>query len=95
MSASYLDIIQDHWESILALYMRFEEKNPVMLFDLKEHQIHAYPYEGFKAQLSRKSQRALEEQYQRALEKNYMVIFVRDEEQKQMTSFSLAIEEDT
>ncbi len=93
MSTSYLDIIESHWESILALYMQFEDKNPVMLFDLKEHQIYAYPYEGFKAQLSRKSQRELEQQYQRALEKNYMVIFVRDDEQKQMTSFSLAIEE--
>lgn len=94
MSASYLDIIQEHWESILSLYLQFEDKNPVMLFDLKERQIHAYPYEGFKAQLSRKSQRELAEQYQRAQEKNYMVIFVRDEAQKQMTSFSLAIEED-
>jgi hypothetical protein len=89
MSTSYHDIIQYHWDSILALYMQFEDKNPVMLFDLKEHQIHAYPYEGFKAQLSRKSQRELEQQYRRALEKNY----VQDEEQKQLTSFSLAIEE--
>jgi hypothetical protein len=93
MSTSYLDIIQGHWDSILALYMQFADKNPVMLFDLDQHQIHAYPYEEFKAQLSRKSQRELEQQYRRALEKDYMVIFVRDEAQKQLTSFSLAIEE--
>ena len=93
MSISYLDVIQGHWESILTLYMQFEEKNPVMLFDLKEHQIYAYPYQDFKAQLSRKSQQELEQQYRRALEQNFMVIFIRDEEHKQFVSYSLAIEE--
>jgi hypothetical protein len=93
MSTSYLDLIQGHWESILSLYMQFEDKNPVMLFDLKEHQVHAYPYQEFKDQLNRKSQRELAQQYRRALEQNYMVIFIRDEEQKQLVSYSLAIEE--
>ena len=94
MNTAYVDIIKSHWDSILKLYKQFEDKKPVMLFDLKEHEVFAYPYEDFKAELSRKSQIALEEQYQRALENNYMVIFVRDDIRGRMASYSLEIEEE-
>jgi hypothetical protein len=93
MTTSYHDIIQDHWESILKLYLQFEAQKPVMLFDIREGEIHALPYEGFKTQLNAKSQVALTEQYARALENNLMVLFVRDTENNNIASYSLEITE--
>jgi len=93
MTASYRDIIQSQWESILNLYLQFEDKKPVMLFDIREGEIHALPYEAFKAQLNQKSQVTLTEQYQRALEDNLMVLFVRDTENNNIASCSLEITE--
>jgi len=93
MTTSYRDIIESQWENILNLYLQFEDKKPVMLFDIRQGEIHALPYEGFKAQLNEKSQAALTEQYQRALENNLMVLFVRDTENNNIASYSLEITE--
>ena len=93
MTTSYLDLIQAHWESILNLYWQFEDKKPVMLFDIQQNEVYAYPYEGFKSELNKKSRESLEQQYQRALENNYVVVFVRDNDQGNLVSYSLELEE--
>ena len=93
MGNSYLEIIQEQGENILGLYRQFEDKKPVMVFDLHENMVYAFPYEEFLKQLNRKSRQALAEQYERALASNYVVVFVRDTEQGQMVSYSIALEE--
>jgi hypothetical protein len=93
MSTSYLDAIQDHWDSIVSLYRQFEDKKPVMVFDLHEQTVYAFPYEEFKTELNQKSRLALEEQYTRALSGNYLVVFIRDTEAGQMVSYSIGLEE--
>lgn len=86
---SYLEVIQAQWDNILKLYEQFADKKPVMLFDMQDNTVYAYPYQGFKAELNQKSQRALEEQYERALADNSVVVFVRDREQNNLVSYSL------
>ena len=61
MSTSYLDAIQDHWDSIVSLYRQFEDKKPVMVFDLHKQTVYASPYEEFKAELNQKSRLTLDE----------------------------------
>jgi len=93
MSNSYREIIEERGQSILDLYRQFEDKKPVMVFDLHENMVYAVPYEGFMKELSQKSRLALAEQYERALASNYVVVFVRDTEQGQMVSYSIALQE--
>jgi hypothetical protein len=90
---SYLEIIQGQWENILKLYRQFEDKKPVMLFDIQDNTVYAYPYEGFKAELNQKSQRHLEHQYERALATDSVIVFVRDREQNNLVSYSLQRDE--
>lgn len=94
MNASYLAIIQSHWEEILNLYLKFEEERPVMVFDMDKNEVFAYPYQDFRTRLKPKSQALLVQQYQQALEKNHMVIFVKDDDNNTMASFSVKIYED-
>lgn len=89
------DIVDDleelaafHSEAIRMLYERFTDKAPVMLFDVQEHRIYAYPYVEFKKDLNTRSQRSLKKQYEQALEENQMVVFVRDNDQQRLVSFS-------
>jgi hypothetical protein len=89
------DIVDDleelaafHSEAIRMLYERFTDKAPVMLFDVQEERIYAYPYVEFKKDLSTRSQRSLKKQYEQALEENQMVVFVRDNDQQRLVSFS-------
>jgi hypothetical protein len=87
-----LDAAQERWPHILMTYQRFEAKNPVMLLDIQEQRTYAYPYADFSNDLSEKSQRSLKEQYEKALRENKVVVFVRDNVQKRLVSFSMDVE---
>jgi hypothetical protein len=78
---------------LLGLYKRFEDKKPVMLLDIQEQKIYAYPYNDFKSELSKRSQIQLEEQYEAAILNNEMVVFVRDNKKKELVSYSLEYRE--
>jgi hypothetical protein len=60
-----------------------------MLLDIQEQKIYAYPYSEFKSDLTKRSQVQLEEQYEKAILNNKMVIFVRDNEKRKLVSYSV------
>jgi hypothetical protein len=81
-----------YWPYILMIYQRFEDQRPVMLFDIQEQRIYAYPYADFRRELSARSQQSLKEQYDQAVREDKIVVFVRDNEQRRLVSFSMANE---
>jgi len=84
------DAMAEHWEQIVAGYKQFEDKRPVMLYDIQENRIYAYPYEDFKNDMSSaKSQASLAEQYELARRAGTMVVFVRDNEARRLASYSM------
>lgn len=92
MNELYLDVIDEQWSNILKIYKKFEDKKPIMLFDMQEKRIYAYPYTDFKSDLSKKSQNMLQKQYNDALLDNKVVVFVRDNEQETLVSSSYNLE---
>jgi hypothetical protein len=66
MSDRYFKAIEEHWPNIRALYMTYESEKPIILYDIQEKKIFAYPYKEFKADLSAKSQGSLEHDYKSA-----------------------------
>ena len=66
VSDPYFEAIQEQWQNILALYKTYESKKPIILYDIQEQKIYAYPYKEFKADLSEKSQVSLEHDYKSA-----------------------------
>jgi hypothetical protein len=91
-SEKYLDVIDEQWSNIFKLYKKFEDKKPIMLFDMQDGKIYAYQYESFKSELSKKSQSMLQKQYNDALLDNKVVVFVRDNEQETLVSSSYNLE---
>jgi tetratricopeptide (TPR) repeat protein len=87
-----LDAVHKHWDNILTAYRQFGGQKPIVLFDLQEQRIYVYPYEAFKSEMAPKSQESLAEQYEKALRENKIVVFVRDNEQKRLVSFSMDYE---
>ena len=58
--------VGEQWGTILMIYKRFaDDKKPVMLLDIQEQKIYAYPYSEFKSVLTKRSQVQLEEQYEK------------------------------
>ena len=86
------DALSEYWEHVVVAYKHFEDKRPIMLYDIQEKQIYAYPYEDFKSEMSVESQLLLTEQYDRAAASGQMVVFVRDNDNEKLVSYSLDYE---
>ena len=93
MQDPYLELIKEQWPSIADTYNRYAERRPIMLVDVQESVIHAYPYEEFVLLLDAPSRRQIEMQYRRAMDNRQMVLFVRDTNNKVFQSYTLALEE--
>ena len=87
-----LEAAEQNWPHILMAYRQFEDKKPVVLYDIQEKRIYVYPYADFLSDLSEKSQLTLKDQYERAIRDNKIVVFVRDNEQRRLASFSMDYE---
>jgi hypothetical protein len=90
MSDPYFEALQEQWPYIRALYMTYERKKPIILYDIEEKKIYAYPYKEFKADLSEKSQAALENDYKSASVDGSMVVFVRDNLKRKLVSYIMS-----
>lgn len=93
MHDPYLELIKKQWSSIADTYNRYAEQRPIMLVDVQESVIHAYPYEEFVMLLDAPSRRQVEVQYRRAIDSRQMVLFVRDTDNKVFQSYTLALED--
>ncbi len=92
MSDPYFKAIQEQWPNIRGLYMTYESKKPIILYDLQENKIYAYPYKEFKAEMSKKSQASLEHDYKSASALGSMVVFVRDNIERKLVSYTMSID---
>ena len=92
MSDPYFNAIQEQWPNIRGLYTTYRSKKPIILYDLQEKKIYAYPYEEFKAELSKNSQASLERDYKSASDLESMVIFVRDNMERKLVSYIMSID---
>jgi hypothetical protein len=91
MSDPYLKEIQEQWPNIRALYVTYESKKPIILYDIQEERIYAYPYKDFKAEMSENSQASLKHQYKSASLHGSMVVFVRDNIERKLVSYTMSI----
>jgi hypothetical protein len=83
------DAMAEHWEHVVRLYGQFADKRPIILYDIQEARIYAYPFADFKSDLSVKSQASLTEQYEQAVAEDKMVVFVRDNDEERLVSYLL------
>jgi hypothetical protein len=95
MSDPYFKAIQEHWPNIRALYITYESKRPIILYDIQEKKIFAYPYKEFKADLSEKSQVSLDQDYKSASVHRSMIVFVRDNIERKLVSYIVNIDDTT
>jgi hypothetical protein len=85
----FLAAVQEHLDMILTAYRDFEDKKPIILLDIQEQRIYAYPYKEFKEDLSLRNQASLTKQYEEAITTNRLVVFVRDNDQRRLVSYTI------
>ena len=92
MSDQYYSAIQEQWSNIRGLYTAYGSKKPIMLYDIHEKKIYAYPYEEFKSELSERSQLSLEMDYKSTSVRGGMIVFVRDNMERKLVSYVMNID---
>ena len=65
-------------DSRLAFYERVEDERPVILLDLQKQTICAYHYEEYKVSLSKESQVVLDDEYEKALAEDKLLVLAWD-----------------
>jgi len=88
----YEKIIEENMDYILNLYYQFENKKPIMLYNIQEKRIYAYPPYEFIADQSENSRKKILSQYEDAVINNQIVIFIKDRENKKLMSYTFDIE---
>jgi len=86
------DLVQAAFEiqdQIRRAYRLHREHRPIMEFDLVEDRIYAYPYAGYRATLSERSKKLLDEEYRDARANHQIVVFVKDSGTRRLISFSI------
>jgi hypothetical protein len=92
MSDPYFEAIQEQWPNIHALYKTYASKKPIILYDIQEQKIYAYPYKEFRAEMSEKSQASLERDYKSASVHGSIIVFVRDNTERKLVSYTMGID---
>ena len=87
----YWRILRKNWPHIHGLYEVYADKHPIVLYDVQEHRVYAYPYEEFLRDLSERSQVSLKEQYGTAIANGMFVVFVRDNEKRKLKSYTVPV----
>lgn len=89
LSDPYHHIVLDHRDNIIKFYRTVEDKRPVIVYDLQEERLYAYPCKDFAANLSESSQVAVEQQYQKAIAEGKVVVFIKDNAKQRLRSYSI------
>jgi hypothetical protein len=77
-NADLVKAVQDRTEDILDFYEEVENDRPVIVLDFQKHTICAYHYEEHKATLSVESQAVYDQEYEKALAEDKVLVLVWD-----------------
>ncbi|MCX9085334.1 MAG: hypothetical protein OIN87_11130 [Candidatus Methanoperedens sp.] len=92
INEEFFETVSEYWDNILRLYKKFEDQKPIMLIDVQEKRVYAFPYLEFKSSMNERSQAKLEKEYENALLNNKVVVFMQDNEKKQLFSQDFDLE---
>jgi hypothetical protein len=88
----YLEILEEQWNNIIMLYNTFADIQPIMLYDIQDQKIYAYPHEDYISSLSKKSKAILEKQYTDAIQNNQVIVLIKDNEKRVLKSYTFNID---
>ena len=93
MSDDYLlDAAWEHWDMILSAYKLYVGAQADRSLDIQDQRIYLYPYKDFKEEMNPGNQASLQDQYERAMATSKIVVFVRDNVNRRLVSYSLHYE---
>jgi len=90
-SDPYLPILSKHWDALTGMYVAFEDRAPMLEFDVVAGQIRAYPAGDYLEELSGRTREETKKQYKKAAAEGAIMVFVRDESKEILRSYIFAL----
>ena len=83
----YLDLIDEHWDNILMMYQKFEEKDQIIEYDVSEQKIYSYPAKAYIQALSERTRDQTSRQFAEAKKRQQFILFVKDTPKRCLRSY--------
>jgi len=80
---------EEYFNDIRTLYKQFKPERRIILYDIEDGKLFAFPYKKYKKTLNKRSRIILKKQYEDAKKNNQIVVFVTDRKEKTMKSYSI------
>src|SRR3954449_5386814 len=77
-NADLVKAVQDRTEDILDFYEEVQDERPVIVLDFQKQTIGAYHYEEYKTRLSVESQAMYDQEYEKAIAEDKVLVLVWD-----------------
>ena len=87
MSDQYLDLIDEHWSNIIKIYAMFENKKPIIEYDVSENKIYSYPASEYINNLTERTRRNTLNKYYIACDNSQFMLFIRDVKNNKLRSY--------
>ncbi len=86
-SDPYRKEMRKHWDAITGMYLTYEDREPMIEFDVVSGQIRAYPAKDYLETLTDRTRHIAKKQYQKAVAEGALMVFVRDEAKRVLRSY--------
>ncbi len=90
-SDTYLPILREHWDALTGMYVAFEDRAPMLEFNVVSGQIRSYAAEDYLEELSDRTREETKKQYKKAVSEGALMVFVRDESKEILRSYIFAL----
>ena len=83
----YLKLIDEQWHNIVMVYETFQDKKPIIEYDIQNEKIYSYPAKEYIQSLSLRTRKQTRKQYNEAVRNNQFILFIKDFKNQKLRSY--------
>lgn len=87
MNDPYLDLIFTQWDKIIMMYQSFQDKTPIIEYEIDTQKIYSYPARQYLNSLGIRTRNEAKKQYEEAIKKNQFMLFIKDNKSEILRSY--------
>ena len=89
----YLEMIDEQWDNIIAMYRTFAGKKQIIEYNVTTQKIYSYPADDYIRTLSERTRDHTRRQFEEAASCNQFLLFVKDTKKRRLRSYVLELPE--
>ncbi len=87
MDDPYLDLIDEHWNSIAMMYDAFRDNKPIVEYEVDSEKIYSYAANEYINALTARTRNETKKMYDKASNNNQFMLFINDKKNKKLRSY--------